>query len=180
MREIKFRAKDITTNAWQYGYYTENSVLRGDGVPCIQDSQDDYHVYKNTLGEYTNMKDRNCQDIYEGDIVTLPIYTTIEGELVYTGTDYCIVTYEVRRGSFCLQSIHDDELLEISEIEPDSKVVGNIYDNPELLHDVSITAKHYLQDMALPVELLSGDNSAVHNAIEAEHEYEKKILENLV
>ena len=158
MREIKFRAKDITTNTWQYGYYTENSVLRGDGVPCIQDSQDDYHVYKNTLGEYTNMKDRNGQDIYEGDIVTLPIYTPVQQELVHIDTDYCIVTYEIHIGSFCLRSIHNDELLQLEEIDVDSVVIGNIYDNPELLHYMSETTEMYLKYSGLPVELLSEDN----------------------
>lgn len=74
------------------------------------------------LMEYTGLKDRNGKEIYEGDIVTgLFNYTDIIGPIVY-GSDASF--FINREGLYGIGLNNAEDWLE---------VIGNIYENPELL-----------------------------------------------
>lgn len=68
-REIKFRAKHVHAfsknkkldGTWVYGYYCDENYIRTDNAEKLID--------KNTLGQYTGIKDKNGKEIYEGDTV---------------------------------------------------------------------------------------------------------------
>lgn len=122
MREIKFRAKDIASNKWLFGDLRHHK----DDV-CIfdQGGTKGEQVKRETVGQFTGLRDINGKDIYEGDILDVS-YADEESYL------------EVRfvRGVFAFlwNGDLDDEFPCNAPTHEWAKVIGNIYDNPERLN----------------------------------------------
>lgn len=149
MREIKFRGKLINKYAeeWFYGdliQVKDGTVdKKGNLVIDYYIITDDYSskynkielrtcqspkVNADTIGQYTGLKDKNGVEIYEGDIVNC-----------YNRN--FIVEFRKERGGFFPFACGDgcgcceDEVILLYELETSAKVIGNIYDNPELLKE---------------------------------------------
>lgn len=132
-REILFRGKRTDNGEWAYGYYTEECAFCQGNV--IETKNADYNVDRATVGQYTGLKDKNGQRIFEGDI--LHFINTYRG----ANTEWhCVV--EFRYGDFVCRDIerHAD-YGEVTYNHFDSwnypavqwDVIGNIHDNSELL-----------------------------------------------
>ena len=123
MREIRFRGKRLDNGEWVYGCLKH--VYRNDFSPEITswtDAEGGYYrtdpVNPNTVGQYTGMKDSDGNEIYEGDIVR-----GFGGEHIYGKWEFnTVITIESFIG----------DTYELGHFE-NSKVIGNIHDNPELL-----------------------------------------------
>lgn len=143
MKIIKFRGKDIETGKWVYG---DLHVLCN--RPHIHTEQTAYpyagkrsFVALETIGQFTGLIDKNGKEIYEGDILLWTRKNVhIEGRPLQDFSDKCIVYYdsdkcafkfrcELRYGACVGYLDFDDERADESFVE----VIGNIYDNPELL-----------------------------------------------
>ena len=126
MREILFRAKAISTGCFVYGSLikkalTANSTVVDYGI--ARDGCYPFEVCKNTLGQYTGLKDKNGTKIFEGDRVLI----TGQGSI----PDYeAIIYFELGRfavkGKFC----QDTSMIHFlsSETIEDFEIIGNIHE----------------------------------------------------
>ncbi len=104
MREIKFR---YNTPRGLETFTLEEISL---GIP-----------YSECRGQYTGLEDKNGKEIYEGDIVEV----CKEGDFSYRDSDFCKVT-QTDTG-WALKGRYWYSIKEVEE------VVGNIYENPEII-----------------------------------------------
>ena len=146
MREYKFRCWD-TKNKEMLEVQELDYEDSYNGEPMIRTTM--YNDYFDTedmiLMQYTGLKDKNGKEIYEGDIVTGIDYPFIdEGKQNYIGIvvfydDVASFGYEykcVRKDKRGISNGINNEF-EANEnlICKDIEVIGNIYDNPELLEE---------------------------------------------
>lgn len=144
-REILFRAKKVDGGKWVEGY-----VVKKHGAYFIYDinnsdacRQNAYLIEEDTICQYTELTDKNGKKIFEGDILRGFQYPFChDGEYNYYAeiifANCSFMTYTRKNPSSCVRGISDGntELMECW-VSEDWEVIGNIYDNPELLEEES-------------------------------------------
>ncbi|WP_277680182.1 YopX family protein [Gracilibacillus dipsosauri] len=136
MREIKFRAWNIQEefmhrvvsvgcdkkDKWPTLVYMKNGFI---------DSVEEPHI----LMQYTGLKDMNGNEIYEGDVVRFCDFASDitgghMGDSIITG----VVTYDY--AMWFINDKYDEPELPLCDAhlnDDEFEVIGNIYENPELL-----------------------------------------------
>jgi len=136
-REIKFRGKDAFSEKWCYGVYipAEFTTWR---EPSISDGYRRKEIDPETIGQYTGYKDINDSDIYEGDIVDFTVYENMGcDELKRRGVvKFDEGCWEIWKNVKTLyQGDFSYKLAGVFEYGCPVKVIGTIFDNPELLEE---------------------------------------------
>lgn len=125
MREILFRGKHMSGGVWCEG----NLAVRKDGICIITPDDTPCGVYgqvdPDTVGQFTDLTDKNGTKIFEGDIVKIDI-----AGLIFNAV--C----KFHSGSFGLVWHYmgvDRWQAFTSMCHVEYEVIGNIHDNPELM-----------------------------------------------
>lgn len=120
MREIKFRFWDANTKVMDYDRRYIPWADEEINVDTFFDTSEE--PTESTWLQFTGIKDKNGVEIYEGDF--------IEIKMKY-GTEIFEVYYKPERARFSLRDYSGDGWG--FDDSNDMRVIGNIYENPELL-----------------------------------------------
>lgn len=127
MREIKFRAWDKSSNIMRTDitsirYNLDGSINQIDvfeGVDIL------FPEKEAILMQYTGLKDKNGVEIYDGDIAECNYCTKHNLQIVYDAPQFRLKSV----GGEACDNAH------LIRINTWLKVIGNIYENPELLEE---------------------------------------------
>jgi len=122
MREIKFRAWLIYAKRmyeWHPKFFSDISPVVNYGGQIF--INDDTRFY---LMQFTGLKDSNKKEVYEGDIIN----DGYGGHVVY---DEELAGFYIENSHAMRLSLHDE--LQTSLTGDKRFIIGNIYENPDLL-----------------------------------------------
>lgn len=140
-REIKFRGLPTCKDKdeldyinfdrdgnFAVGFYEDGYI-----IGKVADANDEYiypefwvAVDRNTVGQYTGLKDNNGREIYEGDVLDIGLRNQ-DGKPVIAPVSYATYT-----AGYVLDNGGNGIWQRLTE---DCEVIGNIFDNPELLEE---------------------------------------------
>lgn len=127
MREILFRGKRIDNGEWKYGYlygiWEQGYILWGmtNNVPNMVE------VDPETICQYTGLTDKNGKKIWEGDILEGHLDDKFPEDVTREKVIWHESGWKTEEPG-CV----DKEYLDEFDAE-NFEVVGNVFDNPELL-----------------------------------------------
>jgi uncharacterized phage protein (TIGR01671 family) len=150
MREIRFRGKRIDNGEWVYGWYVKDweggSRIVTEFGPdithcwdCGANEQKSFKVDPKTVGQYIGEHDKKGVDAYEGDIVKGHVLNCDTGRYVNF-----IGVVKFRNAAYVLDgySKYLQEKRYNVKFYRSFEIIGNIYENPELLKGEESECNH--------------------------------------
>ena len=170
MREILFRGKRADNGEWVQSGNLIHFVKDGSDFFFMAATGEDagvtvdasmniigmdpvklYFMRQETIGQYTGLMDKNGKMIFEGDIIEAPEYADSLGVVCFGNHPPHVSHLEGTATGFYIKWHGESDGLLRTDIgywvdHAERTVVGNIYDNPELLsgdeEDARVTADH--------------------------------------
>ena len=143
MREILFRGKRVDNGEWVEGSLVQFSegyclILVPESVDttALKAESISYPADPKKIGQFTGLTDKNGKKIFEGDIIH---YSCSDVTAIVCFGIYYDSDSKKKATGFYVQWSEDGIVQQdpVSDIERDKQyggeVIGNIYDNPELL-----------------------------------------------
>ena len=139
MRDILFRGKRLDNGEWVYGSFCMdareqfNGLCGVDGFIRLYDKakgkMQSHEVDRETVGQYTGLRDKNGKRIFEGDMVSTDIERPY---LIVEFRDGCFM-FNCNDGGEDYYDIMLPILKDPQSVYKYGEVIGNIHDNQELL-----------------------------------------------
>jgi|UniRef100_UPI003FF057F9 uncharacterized phage protein (TIGR01671 family) len=139
MREILFKAKRDGSGEWIEGCYAEckGKTFIGIGISIGIDAFKGFctpvirwlEVDPETLCQFTGLCDKNGKKIWENDILMAHLDESYPEDATYETVEWGVAGFVTREANSTDRQYLDEFDLEHFE------VVGNIFDNPELLQE---------------------------------------------
>lgn len=120
-RVIKFRSWDIFDMKWRYFIIGESFGTLGESLYkslCLEGSR---------FYQFTGLLDKNGKEVYEGDVL---LYLYDDDRSLHR------IFFDERSGRWLDERLEDGDsnaIYDCFEFVTECKVIGNIYENPELL-----------------------------------------------
>ena len=150
-REIKFRGKRIDNNQIVFGCLVNNmwtyselaqfekgikvcEIFTGEygsdnWSDAIEEDNFIFSVYPESVGQYTGLKDKNGECVYEGDIIE---FQNTEGQGLIKKVWFCEKMCSLMIGNLRWSTITESGFFQPSQLI--FEIIGNIHENPELLN----------------------------------------------
>lgn len=162
-REILFRGKRVDNSEWVYGDLSQYKDVPTsnidfyciDTMPIEKDFGHTHKVDKNTIGQFTGLTDNNGIKIFENDIVEIEteignreikdFWKDVQVRQGYAydykvRIDQAIVQWNSKKGMWDLKVYNNGRYKRKAKLfvyrHNGCKVIGNIYDNLELLGEI--------------------------------------------
>lgn len=130
-----YRGQRVDTKEWVYGYLTKSRTSPRNSEPpytlqWVIDHEENgvmltSFVIPETVGQSTGLPDKNGKEIYKGDII---IYCNEKALVIWNECGYEL--------QWLSKQCYYREELFFWATERKISIIGNIYDNPELLQEV--------------------------------------------
>jgi len=115
MREIKFRVQAVDNSGQKY--WIEFDLFKSLENPIAKGDAYGHTILKETVSQFTGLKDKNGVEIWEGDIM----------QHANSSVEPMPIVYNKKHAIFCF----DDGYYSITDSS--FEVIGNIFDNKELI-----------------------------------------------
>ena len=146
MREILFRGKRLQGGDWVEGYFFKSDINKRsresgkatliftpdcDTFITVPECNNSFMVVSDTVGQYTGLKDKNGERIFEDDVCRFREWS--KGEMCWVGKVHWEHQQFMISGGPNKECETMFELCLSRFISENIEVIGNVHDNPELL-----------------------------------------------